>query len=101
MGGAVGAGFTHSADRDGARRDSSGHGARHARGFAAGGVLDQMLPGAELSCYLAAARRAGFGRLSDYELCGVIAAYRRQASCDTAGELAAIDVPADPGSLDG
>jgi len=36
------------------------------------------------------ARRPGFGRLSDYELCGVIAAYRRQASCDTAGELAAI-----------
>ena len=59
-------------------------------GFAAGGVLDQMLPGAELGCYLAAARRAGFGRLSDYELCGVIAAYDRQTSCDTAGQLAAI-----------
>ncbi len=102
---AFGAGFTYRADRDrahreaahrdGARRDSGdrdsgGAGAGQAGGFAAGGVLDQMLPGAELGCYLGAARRAGFGRLSDYELCGVIAAYRRQASCDTAGELAAI-----------
>jgi len=92
---AFSAGFTYRADRDRAHRDSgdrggSGPGVRQARGFAAGGVLDQMLPGAELACYLAAARRAGFGRLSDYELCGVIAAYRRQASCDTAGELSAI-----------
>src|SRR3984885_10498845 len=102
---AFGAGFTYRADRDRARReaahreaahrdsgdrDSGGRGEGQAAGFAAGGVLDQMLPGAELGCYLAAARRPGFGRLSDYELCGVIAAYRRQASCDTAGELAAI-----------
>ena len=87
---AFGAGFTHTAARDRARRDSGKPGAGEARGFAAGGMLDQMLPGAELGCYLAAARRAGFGRLSDYELCGVIAAYRRQASCEAAGELAAI-----------
>src|SRR3984885_8840980 len=107
---AFGAGFTYRAARDSAHReaahresgdrdsfdrdigdrDRGGPGAGQARGFAAGGGLDQMLPGAELGCYLAAARRAGFGRLSDYELCGVIAAYRRQASCDTAGELAAI-----------
>jgi hypothetical protein len=87
---AFGAGFTHTADRDRARRDSGKPGAGEARGFAAGGMLDQMLPGAELGCYLAAVRRAGFGRLSDYELCGVIAAYRRQASCEAAGELAAI-----------
>src|SRR5580704_7680521 len=97
---AFGAGFTHTADRDSARRDSARRDrarrdsgkprAGEARGFAAGGLLDQMLPGAELGCYLAAVRRAGFGRLSDYELCGVIAAYRRQASCEAAGELAAI-----------
>ena len=91
---AFGAGFTHRAERDRAHRDgahaSSGLGANQARGFAAGGMLDQMLPGAELGCYLATARRAGFGRLSDYELCGVIAAYRRQASCDASGELSAI-----------
>jgi hypothetical protein len=97
---AFAAGFTHRAERDrahrdgahrdGAHRDRSGLGGNQARGFAAGGGLDQMLPGAELGCYLAAARRAGFGRLSDYELCGVIAAYRRQASCEAAGELAAI-----------
>ncbi|HEX3924662.1 MAG TPA: DUF222 domain-containing protein [Streptosporangiaceae bacterium] len=59
-------------------------------GFAAGGVLAQMLPGAELGCHLAAVRRAGFGRLPDDELCGVIAAYERQISCDTAGKLAAV-----------
>src|ERR1700733_2614731 len=117
---AFGAGFTYRADRDRARReaahreaahrdsgdrDSGGRGEGQAAGVAAGGVLDQMLPGAELGCYLAAARRPGFGRLSDYELCGVIAAYRRQASCDTAGELAAIaelDAPrAGPGGRPG
>ncbi|HEX3923439.1 MAG TPA: DUF222 domain-containing protein, partial [Streptosporangiaceae bacterium] len=87
---AFGAGFTHSATRAHARRVSGGPGGNQARGFAAGGVLDQMLPGAELGCYLGAVRRAGFGRLSDYELCGVIAAYDRQTSCDTAGQLAAI-----------
>src|SRR3984885_7830105 len=107
---AFGAGFTYRADRDSAHReaahresgdrdsfdrdigdrDRGGPGAGQARGFAAGGGLDQMLPGAELGCYLGAVRQAGFGRLSDYELCGVIAAYRRQASCDTAGDLAAI-----------
>ncbi len=102
---AFGAGFTYRADRDrahregahrddahrdGGDRDGGGLGVGPGGGFAAGGVLDQMLPGAELGCYLAAARRAGFGRLSDYELCGVIAAYDRQTSCDTAGQLAAI-----------
>ncbi len=59
-------------------------------GFAAGGVLAQMLPGEELGGHLAAVRRAGFGRLPDDELCGVIAAYERQTACDTAGQLAAI-----------
>jgi hypothetical protein len=97
---AFSAGFTYGADRDrahrggahrdGGNRDGGGLGVGPGGGFAAGGVLDQMLPGAELGCYLAAARRAGFGRLSDYELCGVIAAYDRQTSCDTAGQLAAI-----------
>ncbi|HEX3921988.1 MAG TPA: hypothetical protein VHY31_06860 [Streptosporangiaceae bacterium] len=96
---AFGAGFSYRADRDRAHRDrdrrdsggpGGGHGGGQGGGFAAGGVLAQMLPGAELGCHLAAARRAGFGRLSDYELCGVIAAYDRQASADTAGKLAAV-----------
>jgi hypothetical protein len=93
---AFSAGFTYRADRDRAHREGAHHdsGDRDSGGpgggFAAGGGLDQMLPGAELGCYLGAVRRAGFGRLSDYELCGVIAAYDRQASCDTAGKLAAI-----------
>jgi hypothetical protein len=86
---AFSAGFTYRAAR--ARRDSGGRDSGGPGGeFAAGGGLDQMLPGAELGCYLAAVRRAGFGPLSDYELCGVIAAYDRQTSCDTAGKLAAI-----------
>ena len=52
---AFGAGFTYRADRDRAdrdRRDRGGPGG----GFAAGGGLDRMLPGAELGCYLGAAR---------------------------------------------
>jgi hypothetical protein len=60
------------------------------RGFAPGGVLDQMPPGPELAAHLAAARRAGFGRLSDTERCGVIAAYRRLSSWAAEGELTAI-----------
>src|SRR5580704_10175852 len=44
---AFGAGFTYRADRDCAHRDSGGPGGGQARGFAAGGGLDQMLPGAE------------------------------------------------------
>jgi hypothetical protein len=61
-----------------------------AGGFAPGGVLDLMLPGAELAAHLAAARRAGFGQLGDTEICGVISACRRQASWAAEGEFAAI-----------
>jgi hypothetical protein len=104
------AGFTHQAERDRARRDGDGlagqhccrcggqqdgrgdegHGAGPAAGFAAGGVLDQMLPGTELAASLAAVRRAGYGKLSDTEVCGVIAAWQRLASYSTEGMLDAI-----------
>jgi hypothetical protein len=53
-------------------------------------MLDQMPPGPELAAHLAAARRAGFGRLSDTEICGVIAAWRRLSSWAAEGELSAI-----------
>ncbi len=104
---AFGAGFTHQAERDRARRDgdgqagqhgcrcggqqdgsgSEGHGAGPVAGFAAGGVLDQMLPGTELAASLAAVRRAGYGQLSDTEVCGVISAWQRQESYCAEGKL--------------
>jgi hypothetical protein len=97
---AFAAGFTHQAERDRARRDGGGPGGNlaganladgsPAGGFAPGGVLDQMLPGAELAAHLAAARRAGYGQLGDTEICGVIAACRRQASWAAEAELSAI-----------
>jgi hypothetical protein len=87
---AFAAGFTHQAERDRARRDNDGTSGNLAGGFAPGGGLDQMLPGAELAAHLAAARRAGFGRLGDTETCGVIAACRRLASWAAEGELTAI-----------
>jgi hypothetical protein len=110
MAAAFAAGFTHRAERDRACRDrdgqagqrccrcggqqdgsgSEGHGAGPAAGFAAGGVLDQMLPGTELAARLAAVRRAGYGKLSDTEVCGVIAAWQRLASYSTEGILDAI-----------
>jgi hypothetical protein len=111
---AFAAGFTHQAERAlhvcahcGADAHGAGWSAGHdrqpgedlagadppdgfPRGFAPGGALDQMPPGAELAAHLAAARRAGFARLSDTERCGVIAAYRRQSSWAAEGELTAI-----------
>jgi hypothetical protein len=61
-----------------------------AAGFAPGGVLDQMLPGADLAAHLAAARHAGYGQLTDTQTCGVIAACRRLASWAAESELTAI-----------
>jgi hypothetical protein len=74
---AFGAGFTHR------------HGG-HGTGFAAGGPLDAMLPGEELAWHVAAARRGGLARLSDYELCGLAHAARRLSSWQAELELAAI-----------
>ena len=59
-------------------------------GFAAGGALDRMGPGELLALFADRAWRDGLGRLSDGELCGLIAAQRRLASRAAAGELAAI-----------
>ena len=72
------AGFTH---RDGGAASL---------GFAAGGALDRMEPGELLALFADRAWRDGLGRLSDDELCGLIAAQRRLASRAAAGELAAI-----------
>jgi hypothetical protein len=71
------AGFTHRDGGDG-------------RGFAAGGALDQMEPGATLTAFTERAWEEGLGRLSDDELVGVMAAARRGASRQAALELAAI-----------
>ena len=62
------AGFTH-------RYPTAG-----AAGFAAGGPLDQMLPGADLAWQAGMARRAGLDSLSDDELIGFLSASRRLAS---------------------
>ena len=65
----------------------TGRCARGSGGFAAGGVLDRMLPGTELGGHLAAARRAGYRGMSDYEVCGALAAQHRQCSHDAWAEL--------------
>jgi len=62
------AGFTHD-DREAG-----------AQGFAAGGPLDQMEPGAALARFAAEAWDGGLAVLSDDELIGVLAAARRLAS---------------------
>ena len=72
------AGFTH---RDGGAASL---------GFAAGGALDRMEPGELLALFAERAWQDGLGRLSDDELCGLVAAQRRLASRAAAGELAAI-----------
>src|SRR3984885_7426643 len=85
---AFGAGFTHQADRgrpDDRRQGGQSEG--QAGGFAAGGVLDRMLPGTELGGHLAAARRAGYRGMSDYEVCGALAAQHRQGSHGAWAEL--------------
>jgi hypothetical protein len=72
------AGFTH---RDGGAASL---------GFAAGGALDRMEPGELLALFADRAWQDGLSRLSDNELCGLLAAQRRLASRAAAGELAAI-----------
>ena len=74
---ALEAGFTH-------RHGGTG------TGFAAGGPLDEMLPGPDLARHLGQARRRGLGVLSDDELCGVIDAARRLGSWQAELELAAV-----------
>ncbi len=72
------AGFTH---RDGGAASL---------GFAGGGALDRMEPGELLALFADRAWQDGLGRLSDDELCGLLAAQRRLASRAAAGELATI-----------
>ena len=74
---ALEAGFTH-------RHGGTG------TGFAAGGPLDEMLPGPDMARHLGQARRRGLGVLSDDELCGVIDAARRLGSWQAELELAAV-----------
>ena len=71
------AGFTH-------RQGGQG------RGFAAGGVLDQMEPGGTLAMLADRVWEDGLGRLSDDELCGFLAAQRRLAARAAGAELAAV-----------
>jgi hypothetical protein len=59
-------------------------------GFAAGGVLDTLPPGAVLAGFAGDAWSDGLGRLTDDELIGVLGAWRRMASWATAAELAAV-----------
>ncbi|HUJ80552.1 MAG TPA: DUF222 domain-containing protein, partial [Candidatus Acidoferrales bacterium] len=58
-------------------------------GFAGGGVLDELEPGAVLAGFAQDAR-AGLGVLSGDEVTGVVRAFRRLVSWATAGELAAV-----------
>ena len=74
---AIAAGFLH---RDGGR----------GRGFAAGGLLDVMEPGAVLAGFADDAWADGLDRLTDDELVGVLCAWRRLASWSAAGEIAAV-----------
>jgi hypothetical protein len=60
------------------------------RGFAAGGLLDEMAPGPVLAGFAGDAWTGGLRQLSDDELVGVVCAWRRQASWSAAGEAAAV-----------
>jgi len=70
---AIDAGFTH---------EVSGNG----NGFAAGGPLDVMLPGAELGWHLGQAMRRPLAEYSDDELIGLMCANQRQRSWQAATE---------------
>ncbi len=61
-----------------------------ARGFAAGGQLDQLAPGPALAAFARDAWDDGLAVLSDDELIGVLAAARRLTSWAAALELAAV-----------
>ena len=59
-------------------------------GFAAGGALDEMLPGPDLAWHAGQARQGGLENLSDDELIGVLGAARRLSSWQAELELAAV-----------
>lgn len=59
-------------------------------GFAAGGLLSSLAPGALLAGSAQNAWADGLGTLSDDALVGVLRAWRRLAAWATAGELAAV-----------
>jgi hypothetical protein len=59
-------------------------------GFAAGGPLDEMLPGPDLAWHIGQARQAGLGALSDDELIGALGAARRLGSWQAELELAVV-----------
>ena len=59
-------------------------------GFAAGGLLDRMLPGRELAAFTGTALGDGLDRLCDYELIGFLCAARRNTSWQQAAQLAAV-----------
>jgi len=75
---ALAAGFLHA---DGGR----------GRGFAAGGLLDLMEPGAVLAGFARDAWSDGLDRLTDDELIGLLCAWRRLASWSAAGEVATVN----------
>lgn len=54
-------------------------------GFAAGGLLDQMLPGQSLARALTEAARQGYDQLTDSEQIGVLCGWQRQAAWAQAG----------------
>ncbi len=74
----LGAGFTHDLPSD------------PPFGFAAGGPLDQLVPGPVLAGFTAEAFDCGLPELSDDELVGVLLATRRLSSWQAALELTAI-----------
>jgi hypothetical protein len=89
-------------------RDGSRAGTGATPGFAGGGVLDVLPPGAVLAGFAADAWAGGLAKPSDDELIGVVRAWRRLSSWAAAGELAAVaelsarrerDPQADPASL--
>jgi hypothetical protein len=59
-------------------------------GFAAGGLLDRMLPGRELAAFTGTALGDGLDRLCDYELIGFLCAARRNTSWQQTAQLAAV-----------
>ena len=59
-------------------------------GFAAGGWLDQLIPGPVLSSFSQDTMEAGLGTLDDDELVGLLRAARRLASWQAAVELRAV-----------
>jgi hypothetical protein len=61
-----------------------------ATGFAAGGPLSVMLPGADLAWHAAQGRRAGLATLSDGQLCGLLHGARKLSSWVAELELCAV-----------